>query len=172
MTPKLPLYNDKVFVQLRISRIAMTPMRGCFRRDLLNPRSGQMRHEKKQQEIGRYVKVEIHQHMNQESRARDYAGELQGARKGMIKLPQPQQGLAQEYRQEPSAADSSQQTCFRQRLQIVVVGMVDNLSVVKRFIGWIYDLKRAEARAPNGMVQEDMPRALPHGSSFSLRHLK
>lgn len=82
----------------------MVAMRGCRGRDLLNFGGGQVSHKEKQQEIGRNVKVEIDQRMYEESGAGDDTGQLQRARKGTTKLPQPQQGLAAKNRQEPSAA--------------------------------------------------------------------
>src|ERR1700733_11598865 len=73
--------------------------------------------------------------------------------------------------QKNSAANSSEQSSFSQALDVVVVDMVDQLSVVGRLIGRENVDHGAQSGALDRMVTENMGRPAEHGRSPSERHV-
>src|SRR5438445_12715605 len=116
------------------SRISMLPMAhvGCgWRSRLANLDRSQVSHEEKQEGIGWDVQVEVDKTVNQNSGASHQAGELQRPGKRVIDIAQPLYGLPKQDTQKPGTTERSEQTRFGEGLEIVVVGMVDDFSVVK-----------------------------------------
>ena len=134
--------------------------------------SGQMRHEQEQKKIRRDMQIEIDETMHEKAAACDQPGELQSASKGMIQLAQSHQGLAEKDAQEPSATKPSEKAGLRQGLEVVVVRVVDNLSIVERFVREIDDLQGAEAGARERVSQKDAPGIPTHGSALSHRRFE
>src|SRR5260370_31234280 len=126
-----------------------------------------MRHKKKQKGIGGDVQVEIDETMHEKATCSDQSRELQGRCKGISELVQALEGLAQQDDDEPGTTKASEKSRLGKDLKVIVVGMVDNLPVVKRFVGGIDDLQRTESRACDRVIQEDSPGVAAHGGTLA-----
>src|SRR6266581_5173103 len=126
-----------------------------------------MRHEKKQQSIGGDVQVEIDETMHEKASCCDQFRELQDPCKGITELKQALEGHAQQGDDKPGTTKASEKSRLGKGLKVIVVGMVDNLSVVERLVGRIDDLQRTESRACDRVIQEDSPGVAAHGSTLA-----
>src|ERR1700687_5927143 len=128
---------------------------------------GQVGHKKKQQRVRRDVQVEIDQAMHEEAVASHQPGELQGPGKRIVELMQSFQGLAKQDAEKPGTAEPSENAGFGEGLEVVVVRVVDDFSIVERFVTRINDLQSAKPRSDEGMMEEDLPGVPAHGGSLS-----
>src|SRR6266478_4154135 len=129
---------------------------------MLDFRGCQMRHEKKQKGIGGDVQVEIDETMHKKATRSYQSRELQGPCKGITELTQALEGHVQQDDDKPGTTKASEKSRLSKGLKVIVVGMVDNLSVVKRFVGGIDDLQGTESRARDRVIQEDSPGVAAH----------
>src|SRR6266705_3506182 len=131
-----------------------------------------MRHEKKQQSIGGDVQVEINETMHEKATCSDQSRELQDPCKGITELTQALEGHAQQGDDKPGTTKASEKSRLGKGLKVIVVGVVDNLSVVKRFVGGVHDLQGTESRARYRVIQEDSPRIAAHGGTLASSRFK
>ena len=128
-----------------------------------------MRHQEKKKGIRRDVQVEIEKAMHEKAAAANQAGELQGARKGMIEFARAIPRLEEEHTQEPGAAEAPEDAGVGKGFEIVVVGVVHDFAVEESFVGRENDLQGAEAGTKQGMSQKDVPGVTAHGSALCFR---
>jgi hypothetical protein len=102
-----------------------------WRSGLVDLRSSQVSHEEKEEGVGGNVQVEIDETVNEKAAASHQSAELQSRGKRVIQLAKTLYELPEQDTQKPRATEASEQTCFGQGLKVVVVGMVDDFSVVK-----------------------------------------
>src|ERR1700694_5965143 len=91
----------------------------------------QVGHKKKQERIRRDVQVEIDQAMHEEAAASHQPGELQGPGKGVVELTKSFYGIAEQGAEKPGPAEPSENAGFSESLEVVVVRVVDDFSVVE-----------------------------------------
>ena len=138
--------------------------RGCR---LLHVGDSEVGHEEEEQGVGRNVKVEIDEAMNEKTTTADQTGELQSAGERMIELAGALQGSQEQNTQEPRATEPAKNARVREGFEIVIVRVVYDFSVEKGFVGRKDDLERAKTRADDGMIQENVPGVAPHGGALS-----
>ena len=105
--------------------------------------AGQASHHEKEQGISRNVQIEIDKAVNQKRSAGGESGEMQGGSEWLIGLQKLSQRYEKERAEEPGAQQTASETGFSERLDIIVVGMIDDLGVVQGFIRGINDLQRS-----------------------------
>ena len=132
----------------------------------------QVRHKEKKPEISRDVEVEVDQRMHEQSSTSHDSRKLQGSHKGKVILAEAREGFEQQSREKPGTTGTAQDACFGKGLQVVVVGVIDDFSVIESFVGRIHDLQRAESRACQRMVQENVPGASAHGGALAFSHFQ
>ena len=128
----------------------MVPLRWGRRRRLLNFGRCQVRHKEKKPEISRDVEVEVDQRMHEQSSTSHDSRKLQGSHKGKVILAEAREGFEQQSREKPGTTGTAQDACFGKGLQVVVVGVIDDFSVIESFVGRIHDLQRAECLPADG----------------------
>src|SRR5690348_16994360 len=120
------------------------------------------RHEQEQEGIRGNVEVKVDEAVDQDAKAAREPREVKNTRKRAGRFLNSPHGGDEQYRQEPCAAKTSKQPGLRKNLQIIVVCVVDNFSVVLRFVRRIGRLKRAKSDARDRMIQKHAPGALAH----------
>ena len=100
------------------------------------------------------MQVEIDQTVHQQAAARSPSAKSQSIRKGIAFRLKKSQGTDDEQNEKPSAANAADDACFRERLQVVVVGVVYDLSVVETLVGRIDLLDGPETSAEDRVIQE------------------
>ena len=123
------------------------PVGGCGFIHQLDFSGGQMGHQEEEKEIGGDVQIEIDETVHEKAAASDETGELQSAREGLTQLAQSYQRLTEQDAKEPRATHTSKKPCLCQGFEVVIVRVVDNLSIVERFVRGINNLQSAEAGA-------------------------
>ena len=144
--------------------MAEMALRGLGLRDV---RGGQMSHKEEKKSVRGNVEIEVHKAVNEQARATHEAGQLQRSSEGLAKVAPFAQRLDQQNGQKPERSDSTQNSGLGEGFQIVVVGVIDDSSIVKGFVGRENDLKSAEAGAEDGVIQEDFEGVTAHRSAFS-----
>src|SRR5205823_708036 len=132
-------------------------------RNLLDVCRGQKRHQEKEPKVRGDVKVEIHKRMHQKPCRGHDSRKSQGSGKGKVILAEAGKGFDEQNREKPGTTETAEHTRFGKGFEVVVVRVIDNLAVIKRFVRRIHDLQRARSRAHNRVVQKDVPRAQAHG---------
>src|SRR5690348_12230336 len=127
-----------------------------------------MRHQEEKPKVGRDVEVEVDQSMHEESCARNSSRKLQSPWKREIPLPEQGKRFEKQNPEQPGAAQSAQHARFGKGFQIIVVRVIDDLGVIKGFIGRIHDLESAKSGAGKRMVQKNVPSAPAHSGALPL----
>ncbi len=89
------------------------------------------------------MQVEIDEAMHEKAAAGHQTGKLQRPGERIDELAQALKGLGQQDAEKPSAAKATGNARLCKSFQIVVVRVIDDLSIVERFIGRIGDLQCA-----------------------------
>src|SRR5271169_690049 len=108
---------------------------GNFWRGLANLVCRKICQEKKEQSVSGNVQIEIEKSMSEKTETCDQARKLNGRRKRSIGLSQSPQRIEEQDNQEPYAANTAGDTGLREAFEIIVVTVIDDFPVVKRFIG-------------------------------------
>ena len=145
---------------------------GNMRTGLADFRGGQVRHEEKQQSVCRNVEIEIDEAVREKPQARDETRELDGRSKGPYRLRQAPKRIEQQNAQKPNTAQAAGNARFRETLEVVIVGVIDDFSVIESLVSREDQLESAETGARPGMVQENVPGVGAHGGAFSNRHFQ
>jgi len=132
---------------------------------------GEEGHQEEEVGVGGDVEIEVDETVNEEAATAGKSGEAERGDEGELRILQRAQSGDQENADKPCAANPSENSGFGEGFEIVIVNVVDDFSVVQRFIGRIDDLRGAEPGAENGMIEEDAPRAVSHGGALSFFYL-
>ena len=121
---------------MRISGLALKMLGWAVgRRRRGNRTGGEMRHEEKKDGVRRYMKVEIHETVYQKATTANKAGEVQRGSKGLVALQQLTQRNEVKNAEEGTTAEAASDAGFCQTLEVVVVRVIDNFSIVVGFVG-------------------------------------
>src|SRR6266852_947351 len=132
----------------------------------------QISQQKEEQKICGNVQVEVHHAMGEKADAADEAGEVQGGCKRCIGTQNPAGGIKQQHTEKPRAAQAARYASLRQRFEVVVVGVIDELAVIEGFVGRENGLERAKTRACPRMIEENAPGVRAHGGALPGGHLE
>src|SRR6266566_2687024 len=132
MTPTLIIQPGGP-IQSVICGISMAgaPGSGQRSRHRLYLRGCQVGHKEKQEGVRWNMQVKIDQAMHQEACASHQAGELQSSGKRVVQLTQPLQGFSEQNAQKPSTTESSKNSSFGEGLEVVVVCVINDSSIVE-----------------------------------------
>src|SRR5229473_2700057 len=110
--------------------------------------------------------------MGEKADAADEAGEVQGGCKRCIGTQNPAEGIKQQHAEKPRAAQAARYASLRQRFEVIVVGVIDDLAVIEGFVGRENGLERAKTRACPRMIEENAPGVRAHGGALPGGHLE
>ena len=118
------------------------------------------------------MKIEVDQTVNQDATTTGEAGEPQSRCERNIGFLQRAQAGKEKQPYKPGATQSSGNPCFGKRFEVVVMSVIDDLSIVKSFVGRLDGFKCAESRTEKRMIQKNAPCAVTHGSALVLLDLE
>jgi hypothetical protein len=101
------------------------------RRGRLDVGGRQVSHQEKKKRVRGDVQVEIDEAMHEEAGASQQAGELQGPWKRMMGLAQFFEGFEEQDAEKPGTTEAAEKSGFGKGLEVIVVGVVDDLAVVE-----------------------------------------
>src|SRR5262245_37309811 len=81
-------------------------------------------------------------------------------------------GFAEKYNQECDSAQTAYETCFRQRLHIIVMRMVNHEAVVKRLVPRKGLRECTQTSSQNRMIKEHSPCVFGHFGPARFGYLK
>ena len=139
---------------------------GNWRRGLADFRRGQVAHEEKKESVCRYVQIEIDETVREKPQACDETRELDGRSKGANRLRQAPKRIEQQNAQKPNTAQAAGHARFRETFEVVIVGVIDDFSVIESLVSREDELQSAETGARPGMVQENAPGVGAHGGAL------
>src|SRR6266404_2435729 len=108
--------------------------------------------------------------MHQKAATRHKSREMQRGGKGFVGDQQLLQRTEEQHTQEPGAAEGAGKASVRQQLEIVVMRVIDDSSVIKAFVRGKYQGEGAQAGAGPGMIAKNMPSVVTHGGAFAAGH--
>jgi hypothetical protein len=124
--------------------------------------------EKEEQSVSGNVEIEVNKAMDEKTETANKSGQLEGDHKSRRRLEQTPPGLKQPNAEERCTKEAAKNPSLGKSLQIVVVGMIDDLAVVESLIPRIDCLESSQTSAQDRMVQKNVPTAVPHGESFAV----
>jgi len=145
---------------------------GNFGIGLADLRGGQVGHEEKKESVCRNVEIEINETVREKPQASYQTRELDGRSKGAHGLRQAPKRVEQQNAQKPNTAQATGKARFREALEVVIVSVIDDSSVIESLVSREDQLESAETGARPGMVQENAPGVGAHGGPFSNRHFE
>jgi hypothetical protein len=139
---------------------------------LANLGRGQVGHEEKEESITWNVQVEIDETVREKPETSDKSRELNRRSKGSNGLRQAPKRIEEQDTKKPNAAQAAGNAGFRETLEVIIVGVIDDFSVVESLVSGEDQLEGPEPRARPGMIQENAPGVGAHGGAFSNGHFE
>src|SRR2546423_6385568 len=99
--------------------------------------------QKEQQRVPRNVQIEINKAMRQKAATRDKPRKLQSCQKGSFRFKQLPQRVIEQQREKPGTAQAASNSGFSQGLEVIVMRVINDFSVIQRFIRRIDNLQAA-----------------------------
>src|SRR5277367_3193796 len=172
MTPVGIIQGEGRTLSANSTSLTSNSRTGNLRVGLPNLRCGQTSHQKKEEGVRRNVQIKIDEAVGEKSQTSYQRGELNGGRKGACCLRETPKRIEKKNAKKPDTTQAANNACLRESFEIVIVGMVDDLSIVERFVRGEDKLQRAETSAGPGMVQENAPGIGAHRGTLSSGHLQ
>lgn len=113
------------------------------------------------------MEVEIDQAVYQKATTAEESGEVERCGEGFVSLEELAKRDEEQSAEEPGAADAAGDSGFRELLEVVVVRVIDDFSIVLRFVGRENGLQRAESCAGVFVVEENAPGVLTHRGALA-----
>ena len=100
--------------------------------------------EKKEEKVSWNVHIEINEAVREKAEAGNKDRKLEGGSKSSVGLRQAPERMEKQKSQEPKATQATRNTSFCKGLEIIVVSVIDDLSVIQGFISRKDKLQRPE----------------------------
>ena len=122
---------------------------GNQRCGLTNLACSKVCHEKKEKKVSRNVQIEINEAVREKAEAGDKGRKLECGSKSSVGLRQAPERIEKQNTQEPKAAQATRNTSFCKGLEIIVMSVIDDLSVIESFISGKDNLESRRGRCPS-----------------------
>ena len=97
------------------------------------------------------MEIKIHETMDQQSATGCERTNMESEIQGASRLEYPKPGFSKQEYQKQQSAEAPDHARFRQGFYVIVMGMINNLPVIQRFISRKYFLQSAETGPLDGM---------------------
>ena len=113
------------------------------------------------------MEVEIDQTVYQKGTTAEESGKVERGGKGLVSLEDLAKRDEKERSEEGSEANSAGNSGFGEKLEVIIVGMVDDLAIVLGLVRGEDGLQRTEAGTGVFVVEEDAPGVLAHRGALA-----